>query len=97
MLDETAIRKTVARALTTLGQGQMRPDEVPSRVVVAMQDALEGRTVRLPINDSLDPKTETAVVSGVLGLMALSSSSTETERTSAALQMRKAAAEAMVV
>jgi hypothetical protein len=94
LLTEAAIRKVIARALTTLGRGQVRPDDVPSRMVVAMQTALESGRVSLPVAGGLDIKSQTALVSGILGLTALSTASNESERLSAAFQMRKAAAEA---
>jgi hypothetical protein len=93
-MTETSIRKTIARALTTLGRGQVRPYDIPSRMVVTMQEALKGR-ISLPMGEGIvNPKTQTALVSGVLGLMALSTASNEAERLSASAQMRKAAAEA---
>jgi hypothetical protein len=94
MLTETEIRKVIARALNVLGHGPLRPCDVPSKTVVALQLALENGQISLPLTGGVDSKVQTALISGVLGLMALSNASNDSERWSAAAQIRKCAAEA---
>jgi hypothetical protein len=96
-MTEKELRKVLARALTTLGYGQSRPGDIPAKTVAAVQLAIEQGEIGLPLSGEIDSKVQTALLSGAIGLLALSSASTESERMSAAFQIRKAAAIAATV
>src|SRR5579872_3054222 len=88
-LTEKEVRNVAASAFKTLGHGQTNPNEVPAKTVAALQCALESGELRVPLNGN--QKVQTALLSGVLGLLALSGAANESQRLSAATQLRRAA------
>lgn len=93
MLSDSDIRDVISRALKTLDIGAT---SYPKDWIGIIQTFLKTGRFWFDVNN-MRPEVQTASVSAVLGLAALMSASTDHDVETAALQLRKAAAEASVV